>query len=285
MAAVGAVQREILDRGLARLPARDLVERQAAELHRIGLFARRAASGHDDIARAKGAELHRAERRQRQHGALVRRRGGVPRPGQRRLGERARPQPQRRDRPGVDFDPGVGEGERDALDRGLLLDGLGLLLVVFAREGQDMRELARIDALGRKIRVARLDGAARPLGALLQRRGAQRADAAIGYVFEHDVLIDEPRHALAGLALAAYFGNHDALRGDARQPFVKRGFVLGVGEPRQLGAGQRPALDRQARDRKDHRADLDDEPLGRRARVRAGGEASDESRERDQYET
>ena len=216
---------------------------------------------------------------------MLRRRGGVRRPGQRRLGEGARAQPKRRDRPRVNFDSGVGEGERDALDRGLLLDRLGLLLVVFARKGQDMGELARIDALGRKIRVARLDGAARAFGALLKRRGAQRADAAIGYVFEHDVLIDEARHALAGLALAAYFGNHDALRGHARQPFVERGFVLGVGEPRQFGAGQRPALDRQARDRKDHRADLDDKPLGRGARFRAGGEPSENCRERDQYET
>ena len=138
--------------------------------------------------------------------------------------------------------------------------------------------------MAERFRVARLDGGARPFGALLQRRGAQRADAAIGYVFEHDVLIDEPCHALAGLALAAYFGNDDALRGHARQPFVERGFVLVVGEPRQLGGGQRSALDRQARDRKDHRADFDDEPLRRSARVRAGGEAGDDSRERDQYE-
>ena len=148
--------------------------------------------------------------------------------------------PKRRDRPGVYFDPRVGEGESDPLDRGLLLDGLGLLLVVFARESQSMGELPRIDALGRKIRITRPDGAARPLGALLHRRGAQRADAAVGYVFEHDVLVNEPA-SRARRPCSRRISRESRCASRSRAPNVRRaGFCPWGRRAGQIGAGQPP---------------------------------------------
>ena len=279
MAAIGAVQREILDRGLARFGVRDLSSVRRPNFTAKG-FSPGAPRPVTTTSRAPSEPSSSAPSAVNASMAPVRRSGGVRRPRQRRLGEGARPQAKRRDRPGVNIDSRRRGRRARRSDRGLLLDGLGLLLVAFARRGEDVGQLARSTRLA-EDGVTGLDGRARAFGALLERRGAQRADAAIGHVFQHDVLVDEPGHAFAGLALAADFGNDDPLRGHARQPLVQRGFVLGIGKSRQFGGGQRPALDRQARDRNDHRADFDDKSLGRGDRLRAGGEASGESRERD----